>query len=69
MKPFQLEYPASQRDMDPQSDSDLSKYTSANKLKEKVALISGGDSGIGQSVAIALSESQHYRYPFAFKLF
>jgi NAD(P)-dependent dehydrogenase (short-subunit alcohol dehydrogenase family) len=53
MKPLQLEYPASQRDMDPQPDSDLSNYSPANKLLDKVALITGGDSGIGRAVAIA----------------
>ena len=51
--------------MDPQPDSDLSNYTPANKLKGKVALISG----IGQSVAIAASKGQYYRYPFALNLF
>ncbi|MGF1491153.1 MAG: SDR family oxidoreductase [Microcoleaceae cyanobacterium] len=49
----QLEYPASQADMTPQPDSDLSNYRPANKLEGKVALITGGDSGIGRAVAIA----------------
>ena len=51
--PQQLEYSASQRDLIPQPDSDLSNYSPANKLTGKVALITGGDSGIGRAVAIA----------------
>lgn len=49
----QLEYPASQSDMQIQPDSDLSNYKPADKLADKVALITGGDSGIGRAVAIA----------------
>ncbi|MBE9077905.1 SDR family oxidoreductase [Romeria aff. gracilis LEGE 07310] len=49
----QLAYPASQADMVPAPDSDLSNYRPADKLKGKVAIITGGDSGIGRAVAIA----------------
>lgn len=45
--------PGSQADMKVQPDSDLSNYQPANKLAGKVALITGGDSGIGRAVAIA----------------
>jgi NAD(P)-dependent dehydrogenase (short-subunit alcohol dehydrogenase family) len=48
-----LEYPASQEAMNPQPDSDLSNYKPAQKLQGKVAVITGGDSGIGRAVAIA----------------
>ena len=51
--PQQLPYPASQADMTPQPDSDLSNYSPAGKLKGKVAFITGADSGIGRAVAIA----------------
>lgn len=49
----QLPYPASQADMDIAPDSDLSNYKAAGKLTGKVAIITGGDSGIGRAVAIA----------------
>lgn len=45
--------PASQADMMPQPDSDMSNYRPAAKLQRKVALITGGDSEIGRAVAIA----------------
>jgi hypothetical protein len=41
-----LPYPAKQSDMKQQPDSDLSNYKAAEKLKDKVALITGADSGI-----------------------
>jgi len=48
-----LTYPASQENMNLAPDSDLSNYKPANKLSGKVAMITGGDSGIGRAVAIA----------------
>ena len=50
--PQKLEYPASQRDLTPQPDSDLSNYSPAEKLTGKVAFITGADSGIGRAVAM-----------------
>jgi NAD(P)-dependent dehydrogenase (short-subunit alcohol dehydrogenase family) len=41
--------------MEQQPDSDLSNYKSAGKLKDKVAIITGADSGIGRAVAIAFA--------------
>ena len=46
-------YPAKQSAMQRQPDSDLSNYKPADKLKGKVALITGADSGVGRAIAIA----------------
>ncbi|CAA9404386.1 MAG: 3-oxoacyl-[acyl-carrier protein] reductase [uncultured Pyrinomonadaceae bacterium] len=50
-----LPYPAKQSEMRRQPDSDLSNYKAAGKLKDKVAIITGADSGIGRAVAIAFA--------------
>lgn len=55
IKGQKLPYPAKQSDMNQKPDSDLSQYKPADKLKDKIAIITGGDSGIGRAVAIAFA--------------
>lgn len=44
--------PGIEAELDPQPEVIRSAYKGANKLKGKVALITGGDSGIGRAVAV-----------------
>jgi NAD(P)-dependent dehydrogenase (short-subunit alcohol dehydrogenase family) len=48
--------PGRESEMTPKPQADDSKYKGSDKLKGKVALITGGDSGIGRAVAIAYAK-------------
>lgn len=44
--------PGIEADMEPKTIAELEEYKAAGKLENKVALITGGDSGIGRAIAI-----------------
>lgn len=52
----QKHQPGKEHQMNPRPESFMENYQAAGKLKDKVALISGGDSGIGRAVAIGYAK-------------
>lgn len=50
-----LPYPAKQSEMRIQPQTALRDYRAAGKLKDRIAIITGADSGIGRAVAIAFT--------------
>ncbi len=49
-------YPGSEAAMDPQPDYGFDSYKGSGRLKDKVVLITGGDSGIGRAVAVCYAK-------------
>src|SRR4051812_45977727 len=52
----QSQQPGKEAQMHPQPVYIEPDYEGSNKLKEKVAVITGGDSGIGRAVAVAFAK-------------
>jgi len=48
--------PGRQEEMQPQPQSSMQDYRGADRLAGKIALISGGDSGIGRAVAVGFAK-------------
>jgi NAD(P)-dependent dehydrogenase (short-subunit alcohol dehydrogenase family) len=48
--------PGSQQEMRPQPRSSMEQYRGADRLAGKIALVSGGDSGIGRAVAVGFAK-------------
>ena len=52
----QEEQPGRTAPMDPKPQDEMENYKSAGKLKDKVVVITGGDSGIGRATAIGCAK-------------
>src|SRR5918994_7344720 len=53
--PQQQEPPGSEQEMQPKPDHGEDSYRGSGRLTDKIAVITGADSGIGKAVAIAFA--------------